>query len=214
MDAVSQNKNAERVDRKAIRAHIEGIVAHLPKEPGVYIMKGDGGKIVYIGKAKYLRSRVQQYFWAKAHDGRRQFKALVRSVRDFEYIVTDTELEALILEANLIKAHKPRYNISLKDDKKYPFIKITKETFPRVLVTRDVVKDGSRYLGPYTDVKAMRRMLETMHRLFRIRSCDYALPTENVLVCLDFEIKRCDGPCEALIVSEDYQKIVDEAIFF
>ena len=214
MDAVSQNQNAERVDRKAIRAHIDGIVAHLPKEPGVYIMKGDGGKIVYIGKAKSLRTRVQQYFRPKAHDGRRQFRALVRSVRDLEYIVTDTELEALILEANLIKAHKPRYNISLKDDKKYPFIKITKEPFPRVLVTRDVVKDGSRYLGPYTDVKAMRRMLETMHRLFRIRSCDYALPTKNVRVCLDYEIKRCDGPCEALILAEDYQKIVDEAILF
>jgi excinuclease ABC subunit C len=214
VDAVSQNQNAERVDRKAIRAHIDGIVAHLPKEPGVYIMKGDGGKIVYIGKAKSLRSRVQQYFRPKAHDGRRQFRALVRSVCDLEYIVTDTELEALILEANLIKAHKPRYNIRLKDDKKYPFLKITKEAFPRVLVTRDVVKDGSRYLGPYTDVKAMRRMLETMHRLFRIRSCDYALPTKNVRVCLDYEIKRCDGPCEALIVSEDYQKIVDEAILF
>lgn len=214
MDAVSQNQNAERVDRKAIRAHIDGIVSHLPREPGVYIMKGDGGKIIYIGKAKALRTRVQQYFRAKAHDGRRQFRALVRAVRDLEYIVTDTELEALILEANLIKAHKPRYNISLKDDKKYPFIKITKEPFPRILVTRDVVKDGSRYLGPYTDVKAMRRMLETMHRLFRIRSCDYALPTDKVRVCLDFEIKRCDGPCEALISEADYQKIVDEAILF
>lgn len=214
LDAVSQDQNGERVDRKAIRAHIDGIVTHLPKEPGVYIMKGDGGKIIYIGKAKSLRTRVQQYFRAKAHDGRRQFRALVRSVRDLEYIVTDTELEALILEANLIKAHKPRYNISLKDDKKYPFLKITKEPFPRIVVTRDVVKDGSRYLGPYTDVKAMRRMLHTMHRLFRIRSCEYALPTDKVRVCLDYEIKRCDGPCEALILAEDYQKIVDEAILF
>jgi excinuclease ABC subunit C len=214
LDAVSQDQNGERVDRKAIRAHIDGIVTHLPKEPGVYIMKGDGGKIIYIGKAKSLRTRVKQYFRAKAHDGRRQFRALVRSVRDLEYIVTDTELEALILEANLIKAHKPRYNISLKDDKKYPFLKITKEPFPRIVVTRDVVKDGSRYLGPYTDVKAMRRMLHTMHRLFRIRSCEYALPTDKVRVCLDYEIKRCDGPCEALILAEDYQKIVDEAILF
>ena len=115
---------------------------------------------------------------------------------------------------NLIKTHKPRYNISLKDDKKYPYIQITKEAFPRILVTRDVVKDGSRYLGPYTDVRAMRRMLETMHRLFRIRSCDYNLPKPNVRVCLDFEIKRCDGPCEGLIVAEAYQKIVDEAALF
>ena len=135
-------------------------------------------------------------------------------MRDLEYIVTDTELEALILEANLIKTHKPRYNISLKDDKKYPYIRITKERFPRIVVTREVVKDGSRYLGPYTDVKAMRRMLETMHRLFRIRSCHYDLPKANVRVCLDYEIKRCDGPCEGLIVAEAYQKIVDEAVLF
>ena len=177
-------------------------------------MKGDEGQIIYIGKAKVLRSRVQQYFRPNANDGRRQFRALVRNVRDLEYIVTDTELEALILEANLIKAHKPRYNISLKDDKKYPYIRITKEVFPRVVVTRDVVKDGSRYLGPYTDVKAMRRMIETMHRLFRIRSCDYDLPKSNVRLCLDYEIKRCDGPCEGLIVAEAYQKIVDEAVLF
>ena len=178
------------------------------------MMKGDEGQIIYIGKAKVLRSRVQQYFRPNAHDGRRQFRALVRNVRDLEYIVTDTELEALILEANLIKAHKPRYNISLKDDKKYPYIRITKEAFPRVVVTRDVVKDGSRYLGPYTDVRAMRRMVETMHRLFRIRSCDYDLPKANVRLCLDYEIKRCDGPCEGLIVAEAYQKIVDEAVLF
>ena len=194
--------------------HIDGIVALMPREPGVYMMKGDEGQIIYIGKAKVLRSRVQQYFRPNAHDGRRQFRALVRNVRDLEYIVTDTELEALILEANLIKAHKPRYNISLKDDKKYPYIRITKEAFPRIVVTRDVVKDGSRYLGPYTDVKAMRRMMETMHRLFRIRSCDYNLPKANVRLCLDYEIKRCDGPCEGLIVAAAYQKIVDEAVLF
>ncbi len=117
-------------DQNAVRAHIDGIVALMPREPGVYMMKGDEGQIIYIGKAKVLRSRVQQYFRPNAHDGRRQFRALVRNVRDLEYIVTDTELEALILEANLIKAHKPRYNISLKDDKKYPYIRITKEVFP------------------------------------------------------------------------------------
>lgn len=201
-------------DAKAVRAHTEGIVALLPREPGVYVMKDAEGRIIYVGKAKSLRPRVQQYFRPNANDGRRQFRALMRAVCDLEYIVTDTELEALILEATLIKAHKPRYNISLKDDKKYPYIQITREPFPRVLVTRDVVKDGSRYLGPYTDVKAMRRSLETMHRLFRIRSCDYALPTPSVRVCLDYEIKRCDGPCEALIASEAYHKIVEEAILF
>ena len=197
-----------------MRERIDGVVGLMPREPGVYIMKGEDGQIIYIGKAKVLRSRVQQYFRPQANDGRRQFRALVRSVRDLEYIVTDTELEALILESNLIKTHKPRYNISLKDDKKYPYIRITKERFPRIVVTREVVKDGSRYLGPYTDVKAMRRMLETMHRLFRIRSCHYDLPKAKVRVCLDYEIKRCDGPCEGLIVAEAYQKIIDEAVLF
>ncbi len=197
-----------------MRERIDGVVGLMPREPGVYIMKGEEGQIIYIGKAKVLRSRVQQYFRPQANDGRRQFRALVRSVRDLEYIVTDTELEALILESNLIKTHKPRYNISLKDDKKYPYIRITKERFPRIVVTREVVKDGSRYLGPYTDVKAMRRMLETMHRLFRIRSCHYDLPKAKVRVCLDYEIKRCDGPCEGLIVAEAYQKIIDEAVLF
>lgn len=197
-----------------MRERIDGVVGLMPREPGVYIMKGEDGQIIYIGKAKVLRSRVQQYFRPQANDGRRQFRALIRSVRDLEYIVTDTELEALILESNLIKTHKPRYNISLKDDKKYPYIRITKERFPRIVVTREVVKDGSRYLGPYTDVKAMRRMLETMHRLFRIRSCHYDLPKVNVRVCLDYEIKRCDGPCEGLIVAEAYQKIIAEAVLF
>ena len=214
MKPLADESKSGTASRKTIRAHIDGIVGLMPREPGVYLLKGEDGQIIYIGKAKVLRARVQQYFRPHANDGRRQFRALVRSVRDVEYIVTDTELEALILEANLIKTHKPRYNISLKDDKKYPYIRITKEMFPRVVVTREVVKDGSRYLGPYTDVKAMRRMLETMHRLFRIRSCHCNLPKANVRVCLDYEIKRCDGPCEGLIVAEAYQKIVDEAVLF
>lgn len=211
---MAEGTKSRGASRKAVRERIDGVVGLMPREPGVYLMKGEDGQIIYIGKAKVLRSRVQQYFRPQANDGRRQFWALVRSVRDLEYIVTDTELEALILESNLIKTHKPRYNISLKDDKKYPYIRITKERFPRIVVTREVVKDGSRYLGPYTDVKAMRRMLETMHRLFRIRSCHYNLPKANVRVCLDYEIKRCDGPCEGLIVAEAYQKIIDEAVLF
>ena len=186
----------------------------LPREPGVYLMKEAEGKIIYVGKAKVLRDRVRSYFQPGADDGRRQFRMLVSSVRGLDYIVTDTELEALILEANLIKAHKPRYNISLKDDKKYPFVKVTKETFPRILVTRDVVKDGGRYFGPYTDVKAMRRTIDTLHRLFRVRTCAYDLPNPKVRLCLDYEIKRCDGPCEGLIAEWDYKKIIDQAILF
>ncbi|MBI2951852.1 excinuclease ABC subunit UvrC [bacterium] len=186
----------------------------LPKEPGVYLMKDAGEAIIYVGKAKSLRERVRSYFQPGADDGRRQFRMLVSSVRGLDYIVTDTELEALILEANLIKAHKPRYNISLKDDKKYPFLKVTKEAFPRIVVTRDVVKDGGRYFGPYTDVKAMRRTLDTLHRLFRVRTCAYDLPNPKVRICLDYEIKRCDGPCEGLIAEWDYRKIIDQAVLF
>ncbi len=186
----------------------------LPREPGVYLLKDAAGTIIYIGKAKVLRDRVRSYFQPGSGDGRGQFHVLVSNVRSLDYIVTDTELEALILEANLIKKHKPRYNIRLKDDKKYPYLKVTKEPFPRFLVTRDVVKDGSRYFGPYTDVKGMRRSLDTIHRLFRVRSCSYDLPDPRVKLCLDYEIKRCDGPCEGLISRKDYQRIIDQAILF
>jgi len=177
-------------------------------------MRDSTGKIIYIGKAKSLRSRVRSYFTPGAFDGRGQFLALVANVREVEYIVTDSDREALILESNLVKEHKPRYNITLKDDKKYPYIKVTSEPFPRIIVTRDLEKDGGRYLGPYTNVKAMRNMLNLMHKLFRVRSCDYALPNKNVRLCIDYEIGRCDGPCEDLISSENYKKLINEAVMF
>ncbi len=200
--------------RGEARADIAEILDHLPKAPGVYLIKDGEGKILYIGKAKSLRSRVHAYFRPFAHDGRPQLEALLKHARDLETIVTDTELEALILEANLIKAHKPKYNINLKDDKKYPFVRITKEPFPRIIVTRNLVRDGSRYLGPYSDVKSLRRTMDTMHRLFRVRSCDFALPSSHVRLCLDYEIGRCDGPCEGLISRKAYEKIVEEAVLF
>ncbi len=202
------------LSRGEAHKNIEEILDHLPKAPGVYLMKDGEGEIFYIGKAKSLQSRVRSYFRPLADDGRPQFRALIKHIRDLETIVTDTEMEALILEANLIKAHKPKYNINLKDDKKYPFVRITQEPFPRIIVTRDVVRDGSRYLGPYSDVKSLRRTMDTMHRLFRVRSCDFALPSANVRVCLDYEIGRCDGPCEGLISQDEYRKIVEEAVLF
>ena len=177
-------------------------------------MRDGAGKIIYIGKAKSLRSRVRSYFTPRAFDGRGQFMALVSNVREVEYILTDSDREALILESNLVKEHKPRYNITLKDDKKYPYIKVTAEPFPRIIVTRDLEKDGGRYLGPYTNVKAMRNMLNLMHKLFRVRSCDYALPNKNVRLCIDYEIGRCDGPCEDLISIGNYKKLIDEAVMF
>lgn len=203
-----------KVDRRRARSALREALDHLPRSPGVYLMRDSAGRIIYIGKAKSLRSRVRSYFTPKAFDGRSQFLALVANVREVEYIVTDSDREALILESNLVKEHKPRYNITLKDDKKYPYIKVTAEPFPRIIVTRDLEKDGSRYLGPYTNVKAMRNMLNLMHKLFRVRSCDYLLPNKNVRLCIDYEIGRCDGPCEDLISEANYKKLIDEAVLF
>ncbi|MEE2752526.1 MAG: excinuclease ABC subunit UvrC [Candidatus Latescibacterota bacterium] len=216
MDSLPQDHISSyfKVDRRSSRSSLREALDHLPRAPGVYLMRDGAAKIIYIGKAKSLRNRVRSYFTPNAFDGRSQFLALVSSVREVEYIVTDSDREALILEANLVKEHKPRYNITLKDDKKYPYIKVTAEPYPRIIVTRDVEKDGSRYLGPYTNVKAMRNMLNLMHKLFRVRSCDYALPNKNVRLCIDFEIGRCDGPCEDLITPENYKKLIKEAILF
>lgn len=216
MDSLSQGHISSyfKVDRRSARSSLREALDHLPRAPGVYLMRDAASKIIYIGKAKSLRSRVRSYFTPRAFDGRGQFRALVANVREVEYIVTDSDREALILEANLVKEHKPRYNITLKDDKKYPYIKVTAEPFPRIIVTRDVEKDGGRYLGPYTNVKAMRNMLNLMHKLFRVRSCDYTLPNKNVRLCIDYEIGRCDGPCEDLISTQDYKKRIDEAVMF
>ena len=186
----------------------------LPTEPGIYLMKRKDGEIIYIGKAKNLRSRARSYFQEAGHDGRRQFKALVRNVADLDCIVTATEQEALILEATQIKAHKPRYNILLKDDKKYPFIRISNETFPRIFATRTVVRDGSRYLGPYSNVRAMHTTLDMLRKIFPVRSCDYNLPSNSVRLCLEYHIKRCEGPCEALVDEADYKRTVDSAVRF
>jgi excinuclease ABC subunit C len=201
--------------RKGMRQYIQDQVQTLPKdEPGVYLFRDQIGTIIYIGKAKRLKTRVQSYFRPNHHDGRGQFRAIVKNTVTIHYIVTDTEVEALILEATLIKKHKPRYNVTLKDDKKYPFLKITKEAFPRIVVTRDYVKDGSRYLGPFSDVKSMRMTLGTVHKHLRIRQCDPILPKASVKRCLDYEMKRCDAPCENLISVEDYNELVNKAILF
>jgi len=186
----------------------------LPAKPGVYLMKNREGRILYIGKATSLRSRVRSYFQAGANDGRPQLSALIAKVADVEFIVTEGEREALILEANQIKAVRPRYNIYLKDDKKYPFIRITPEAYPRIFSTRDVVRDGSRYLGPFHNARAMRTALEVMHRIFPVRSCEYTLPSDKVKVCMEHQIHRCEGPCEGLVDQEDYRRTVDQAVRF
>tara|TARA_B100000686_G_C16783760_1_gene973765 strand:+ start:615 stop:2462 length:1848 start_codon:yes stop_codon:yes gene_type:complete len=189
-------------------------ITALPNHPGVYLMKDASDNYLYIGKAKNLRTRVRSYFQEKSDDGRQQLKALLQKVVDIDYIVTDTEQEALVLEANQIKSHRPRYNIHLKDDKKYPFIRITSEQFPRIFATRDIVRDGSRYLGPFSDVQAMHTTLELMHKIFPVRSCDFPLPSNKVKLCLEHQIQRCDGPCEGLTHSNEYRRQIDQAVRF
>lgn len=186
----------------------------LPNRPGVYLMRDAEQRILYVGKAKNLRSRVRSYFQPGAFDGRPQFVALTSRVVDLDYICTETEQEALILEATQIKAHKPRYNINLKDDKKYPFIRITAEPYPRIFWTRDVDKDGSRYLGPFSNARHMRTMLDVMHKVFPVRSCRYDLPDPKVKLCMEYQIRRCEGPCEDLVSGEQYRTTVDHAVRF
>ncbi|MBT3341695.1 MAG: excinuclease ABC subunit C [Gemmatimonadetes bacterium] len=187
----------------------------LPNAPGVYLMKDDEGRILYVGKAKNLRSRVRSYFQESGVSERgARIELMVRRVADLDVILTQTEQEALILEATQIKAHKPRYNINLKDDKKYPFIRITSEPYPRIFWTRDIVKDGSRHIGPYSSARQMRMMLDVMHRIFPVRSCRYDLPDPKVKLCMEFQIRRCEGPCEGLVSQEDYRKSVNQAVRF
>lgn len=195
------------------KKELDNKIENLPNLPGVYLFKNSIGKIIYIGKAKNLRNRVKSYF--VSHLNSAKTEALVNKIADLDVIVTDNEVEALILESNLIKQHKPRYNINLKDDKSYPYITITNEDYPQVYATRKVVRDGSKYFGPYTDVKTMKYALRVLREVFRIRSCRYNITQETIekkkyKVCLDYHIKKCDGPCEGLILKEDYNKMIDE----
>ena len=183
-------------------------VAGLPTRPGVYLHRDTGGTIIYVGKAKNLRARVKSYF----QEGRpvdAKTRALMLRIADFETIVTDTEVEALILENTLIKEHKPKYNILLKDDKSYPYIRVTREEFPRVFPTRHVIRDGSTYYGPYTDGTYLYGLMKTLRSVFPLRSCDLPLTEASVAtgkyrVCLDYHIRKCEGPCEAHVGREDY----------
>ncbi len=190
-------------------------IQHLPESPGVYLWKDAEGKVLYVGKAKRLRSRVRSYF-AADHQGSVKTHALVRQISDVETIVVPTEAHALILESNLIKEYKPRYNIVLRDDKSYPYIKVTvQEPFPRVYVTRRLLDEGARYFGPYTDVGAMRRALNVVKRIFTVRSCNYDMP--NVMperACLDHSIGRCKAPCVLLQTEAEYGAMIDEVLLF
>jgi excinuclease ABC subunit C len=188
---------------------------HLPEGPGVYLWKGRDGTTLYVGKAKRLRSRVRSYF---ANDQLESVKTrhLVGLIADLDTIVVPSEAHALILEANLIKEYRPRFNIALRDDKSYPYIKVTvQEPFPRVYVTRRLEDDGARYFGPYTDVGAMRRALNVVKRIFTVRSCNYDMPAQMPeRPCLDYYIKRCKAPCILAQSQQDYRSMIDEVVLF
>ncbi|MEP6621025.1 MAG: excinuclease ABC subunit UvrC [bacterium] len=190
-------------------------IPHLPESPGVYLWKDGDGKVLYVGKAKRLRSRVRNY---TSSDHRESLKThhLMQLVQELDTIVVPSEAHALILEANLIKEYKPRFNIALRDDKSYPYIKVTvQEPFPRVWVTRRIVNDGASYFGPYTDVGAMRRALELVKRIFTVRSCNYDMPKQMPdRACLDYHIGRCKAPCILLQTQSDYAEMIDEVLDF
>jgi excinuclease ABC subunit C len=186
----------------------------LPTKPGIYQFIGQKGQILYVGKAKNIRNRVKSYF-QKSRSLDPRLMIMVKKISDLEFIITDSDVEALILEANLIREHKPRYNINLKDDKSFPYIRITAEDFPQVFPTRRMIKDGSSYFGPYTNVKEMRNALATLKRLFSIRSCKYNLTPDvvekkKVALCLDYYIKKCKGPCQGLQKKDAYQEMIEQ----
>ena len=178
----------------------------LPNTPGVYIHKNEAGKIIYIGKAKNLKNRVRSYFQnSKNHD--RKTRELVRRITDFEYIVVDNEVEALVLESNLIKKHKPRFNVLLKDDKQYPHLKMTNEEFPKVVITRKIVRDGASYYGPFLPASLARKTLDLINRAFQMRTCDIEIDGKLPRPCLEYHLKRCLAPCvKGLCTKEEYQE--------
>lgn len=197
-----------------VEARLEGKLRLLPTLPGVYLFKDDQGKIIYVGKAINLKNRVRSYFSGQQNNAPKT-RVLVKRIRDLEYIVTDSEVEALILESNLIKKYKPKYNIRLMDDKNYPYLRVTvQEKFPRLEIARTVHRDGSRYFGPYTNATAVHETLRLLKRVFPLRSCKQASFKHQERACLNAHIKRCAAPCQGLISAEDYRKMIDEVCLF
>lgn len=187
----------------------------LPDSPGVYLMKDSAGKIIYVGKAISLKNRVRSYFQSSRNLSLR-IRSMVEQVDRFEYITTNSEVEALVLECNLIKEERPKYNIRLRDDKQYPWVKITiKESFPQIYITRKIKRDGSKYYGPYTNVQALRETFKLLRRIFPLRSCRHDLDRERIeRPCLNFHIKRCLAPCSGQIAKETYQEVIKEVCMF
>ncbi|MBV6396357.1 MAG: UvrABC system protein C [Anaerolineales bacterium] len=197
-----------------ISEKIQGILATLPPKPGCYLMKNAEGTIIYIGKAVNLKNRVRSYFHADAgHDNKT--RRLVRDIRNIEWIVVGSELEALILEMNLIKRHRPKYNIKLKDDKRYPYIKVHwGEAFPHVTVTRNMSEDGSRYFGPYTSAWAVYQTLDVLRRVFPYLTCDREITGQDKRACLYYDIKLCTAPCIGAVNQEQYRQMISDLMEF
>jgi len=201
---------------KDLNPDLENKLTQLPTKPGVYMFKDSSNRIIYVGKAKNLRNRVRSYF----QEGRlvdAKTRAMVSHIYDLEYIIVDTEDEAFILEDTLIKRHKPKYNIMLRDDKTYPYIRITNEEFPRIFSTRRVVRDGSIYFGPYSDVSTMKALLRFIRSMFFVRSCQLNLTEESIAknkfrLCLDYHIHKCEGPCVGYVSKEQYSNNIKKAI--
>nr|WP_052671491.1 excinuclease ABC subunit UvrC [Caldicellulosiruptor naganoensis] len=191
---------------------IQEKLANLPTAPGVYIMKDENGKVIYVGKAVNLRNRVRQYF--QNSDLPPKTRLMVKKIKDFDYIVTDTEVEALILECNLIKEYRPKYNVLLRDDKNYQYIKITNEMFPRLVTTRKVEKDGAKYFGPYVKGYSVKQTIELLKSLFMLRTCKKKFPEQlgKGRPCLNFYIERCLGVCKGDVSEQEYQELVEKAI--
>ena len=197
----------------SVNEHIQRRLTELPDRPGVYIMKNAQGKIIYIGKAKVLKNRVRSYFDGSEHNGHRAATLMLPYIRDIEWIITESEQEALILEANLIRKHTPKYNVLLKDDKHFPYLAFSvKEPFPRLSLSRSVKKDGRQYYGPYMSSRYIDKLIDISARLFKIRECSMELPAKHpVRPCLNYHIGRCSAPCAGLITQEEYAKDVANA---
>lgn len=210
---LSLRKNEEK---ESFMFHIEEELKKLPAKPGVYLMHDKKDNIIYVGKAISLKNRVRQYFQSSRNKGAK-IERMVTQIHHFEYIVTDSELEALVLECNLIKEHRPKYNTMLMDDKGYPFIKVTvDEEYPRVLLARTMKKDKARYFGPYTSVAAVRDTIELIRKLYHVRNCSRNLPRDigKERPCLNYHIKQCKGPCQGYISKEEYREYIEAVLRF
>jgi excinuclease ABC subunit C len=202
----------ERYPNEIVKDKVE----NLTTKPGIYQYFNEAGKIIYVGKAKNLKNRVKSYF----QQGRvvdAKTKAMTSKIADMDYIIVDSEVEALILEDTLIKKYKPRYNVLLRDDKTYPYIRITNEPYPKIYTTRKVIKDGSKYFGPYTDVRNLKHVMKIIRHIFMLRSCELNITDESIRlkkhkICLDYHIQKCEGPCEGLISKDQYRQNINHAI--